>query len=152
MEISLEDLKKALEDAWHMGYAEGIIKRPGEHDNDVLCLLADILGRYSWTMEGAYRKMTKRIRPFRPRSVLEKWMHETNRTAKELTERCTSTHPDHEFLLGPISGERQFWQAWCSICDKKGIPTGPANPEMSAAHIAAYDEYWAKYPNGLRDE
>jgi hypothetical protein len=78
------------------------------------------------------------------RTALQRWLNDQRRTEADLIERCTSTHPDHETCTQPIGGERQFWQAWCSICRAHGWDkTGPANPEMSAARIAAYDQEFA---------
>jgi hypothetical protein len=59
---------------------------------------------------------------------------------EELERRCTSAHPNHEFLHPPVRGDRYFWQAWCSVCEANGCGDNtPANPEMTQEHIAAYD-------------
>lgn len=91
--------------------------------------------------------MAKRVRVYHPRTELLAWLYEANRTAEQLAQRCTSTHPNHEFLTQPIKGLRQFWQAWCSVCEKAGWGRNDTpNPEMSPAHIEAYDNFWAVPP------
>lgn len=88
-----------------------------------------------------------------PRTELEAWLA-PSRTETELTERCTATHPNHEFLSPPINDERQFWQAWCSKCSyegKSGRPCDKPNPDMTFDHLVDYDRFWGVANGTLED-
>ena len=66
-----------------------------------------------------------------------------SRYDQELTDACTSEHPDHRYS-GQIRGVPMYWTAWCSICEHKGYNSNgahnKANADMTSEHVKAITE------------
>lgn len=61
--------------------------------------------------------------------------------AAQLTELCTSEHPNHRCLF-QLGGHPYFWIAWCAVCDRSNDEGPPS--DIDADYLAQANKWAAE--------